>query len=634
MSIKRFFLSFFALFIFADIFAQIQISNQPHMGAIRSFAINNNSFFTCGDDGFVIKWTENGNGEHYQISNLEIKLIAVSPNGYDIAIYETDNFAVHRVSVWNWKTQTRKFAKRFTDSIVSLGYTEKGSYLTVGTSSVDGLLFLDTLNGTPLSVLNQSTGVVHLAKTGKNEKTMITYNMEGDIEYFNFSEKNKTYEFSCESYLENAMLVHNNRYLAGTKDNKIIVVDATNGKNKAEIDCLSPILVGNSDSDLFYIEENPEQYCYSLKYIPLKKGEFQFESIFIKNFDFRKLQKIDKALIINEKIFISTAIGALFYINSAPNGEVEFAYNFTENPYKKITDIEVTEENVFFIANNNLYSSTILSKEDTKLLFTDVGAKNITLTENNDLILWSKDDLSPVYIIKNENDKLMPPEILFSIDLPITSVNTYEKKIVVVAGNSSLIYFDCELNEISKVYSGTGLQDAILIEKVLYTAKTAITNPKTALITVDISTKETVPLQVNGEIVYGLCHKQNDNIIYGISNSNPNGKKITEVFTYNVAGKKYNTILSWQDEDTTAFLRFINGILYTNIGKSATRAINLSTKKSFILKRSASLPKKIAGNSNFIATLNHDGSITWYNAVSNAKLENWYMNHEDYILSR
>ena len=81
------------------IFSQAQKSLQPHQGKIQSIVESaNNTFYTAGDDGFVVKWLPDGTGEHFQISDLEIKLIAVSPNGTDIAVYETDGFSIHRVS--------------------------------------------------------------------------------------------------------------------------------------------------------------------------------------------------------------------------------------------------------------------------------------------------------------------------------------------------------------------------------------------------------------------------------------------------------------------------------------------------------------------------------------------------------
>ena len=73
----------FSIFTFLtlSIFAQNLISTQPHYGKVNSGAFApNGSYYTAGDDGFVIKWNDENKGEHYQISDLEIKEIVASPN--------------------------------------------------------------------------------------------------------------------------------------------------------------------------------------------------------------------------------------------------------------------------------------------------------------------------------------------------------------------------------------------------------------------------------------------------------------------------------------------------------------------------------------------------------------------------
>ena len=116
---KKFAFLAFSVFSFHfSLYAQSHISTQSHSGTVTNVAYlegADNSVFSAGNDGFLIKWTEDGMGEHYQISDLPIKMIARSPNGNEIAVYETDGASLNRVSVWNWKTLTRRFAFRFTD---------------------------------------------------------------------------------------------------------------------------------------------------------------------------------------------------------------------------------------------------------------------------------------------------------------------------------------------------------------------------------------------------------------------------------------------------------------------------------------------------------------------------------------
>ena len=130
-----------------QLFAQAHISTQSHQAQITGVKAvpiksgNELEYFTAGDDGFLIKWTDNNEGEHYQISDVGIKMIAVAPNGNYVAVYESDGGSVNKVSVWDWRTLTRKFNKKYTDSITSLEFSAKGTYLIVVTASVDGAEF-------------------------------------------------------------------------------------------------------------------------------------------------------------------------------------------------------------------------------------------------------------------------------------------------------------------------------------------------------------------------------------------------------------------------------------------------------------------------------------------------------------
>jgi uncharacterized protein YfaS (alpha-2-macroglobulin family) len=110
-----------------SLFAGVHVTNQKHSGQVTAIASAQKVFFTADSEGFIVRWNENAAGERYQISEVPIKLIAVHPNGEDIAVYETNGSNIHRVSVWNWRTLNRKYVKRFSDSITALSYTKKGS---------------------------------------------------------------------------------------------------------------------------------------------------------------------------------------------------------------------------------------------------------------------------------------------------------------------------------------------------------------------------------------------------------------------------------------------------------------------------------------------------------------------------
>ena len=89
-----------------SVYPKSHISTQPHSGAVSVIVPigaeggAEKAYISAGCDGFLVKWTEDRQGEHYQISEYEIKAAAASPDGRFIAAYETDGGTVNRIALW------------------------------------------------------------------------------------------------------------------------------------------------------------------------------------------------------------------------------------------------------------------------------------------------------------------------------------------------------------------------------------------------------------------------------------------------------------------------------------------------------------------------------------------------------
>ena len=190
--------------------------------------------------------------------------------------------------------------------------------------------------------------------------------------------------------------------------------------------------------------------------------------------------------------------------------------------------------------------------------------------------------------------------------------------------NSIVNIYNIDSEKFSEVYNGAGLQDAVIAEDgKLYIAKSFDTNPKSPLLKVDLNTKETVPTRLPGNVSFSLATDKSN--IYGINVQESDTSKRTNVFKYNILSDSSTTILSINDEDSDAFIYLKYPVLYTYIGKSKIRAVNLNGNKSMMLNRSASMPIKIEKNSKRVVVLNRDGSISWYNDNLSQVIADWYI---------
>ena len=264
---------FSLIFVFSSLSAlnAQRISTQPHFSkvSVMAYKENNGSVFSCGEDGMVINWANNYEGDHFQCSQMMIRNIAVHPTRNEIAIYETDDVSTYCVTVWDWTYKNKKYSKTLKDPVTCLSYSAQGTYLMIGTSSLKGLSFFYADNGYAKNILSDSTGPVTMAKTSRTESSLVVYSPSGQLVYYDLKtgKEKQNGRFSTVPNLEQPILYNNNMNFAGFSDGKIYIISATSGKTEKTQYAKSPIFCTvNSDSSLCYMDFDSSLYTiYSVE---------------------------------------------------------------------------------------------------------------------------------------------------------------------------------------------------------------------------------------------------------------------------------------------------------------------------------------------------------------------------------
>lgn len=627
---------FFAVLFFISfeiIFSQSHISTQAHQSPVTALATlegtigEDKTVFSSGLDGFLIKWSEDGLGEHYQISDLAIQMIARSPKGNDIAVYTTDGASTNMVSVWNFNTLTRKYAYRFSDPITSLSYSAKGNYVICGTASVKGTYFLNTNTGSITSKkLKESSGAVNMVVTSDTENTAVMYSPIGTLTYYNLRTGQRKARFNTEPNLTQTGMFNNSVFFAGYNNGTLYVVQATTGKTigKYSINSENPILIiSNNKQDLYYILNENRQF--KLFKVQNDRNKSVIQPQLIRTFSgLGQNEKIVSATITENKIYAGTNLGNIFTFDNAESERVDSLLPITDNMYDHIYDVDVIEENFYFLTPNAIFLSSydngIVDKKGINPGYTNL------ITYSQGVILWSKETKRPVQYLDLSSGKL---STLFTPKNNIQNIRLFNNSLIYIEGNSIVNRFNITNANSEQLYIGTGIQDAVLYNETdLYIAKTSATNPQVPFLYVNTKTKETVPLSLKGNVAYSLSFDNSVDSpeIYGILIKTDSSNKLqTTVFAWEPNSKVSRTILSISEEDGDAFSYLSWPTLYTNIGKSQVKSYNLIGKKSFEYKRSASLPLKVSKNKTRIVVLNRDGSISWYNQNTSNVIADWYL---------
>ena len=611
-------------------FSQSHISTQTHQSPVTALVALENAMnadtgvFSSGSDGFVVKWTDDGLGEHYQLTELAIKMIARSPNGNDLAVYETDGATINRVTIWNWRTLTRKYSFRFTDPITTLAFSAKGTYVMCGTASVSGMVFLNASTGSIANrKLKEDTGAVNLAHTSKTENTVVLYAPTGALTYYNLKTGVRKARFAAESNLSQVCMFNNEVFVAGTKANSLYVVQATTGQTVAQFSANKPLLIGSNDKrDLYYIEQ--ENRSFKLSVVQNDRNKNVVRPRLLATYSgLKQNETVTSAAIAGDAIYAGTSQGNVYRFDVPQETTADTLMPLTDNMYDYISDVASVGEDFYFLTPNAIFRSSydngIVDKKGT-----NPGQKNL-ITYGTNVILWSRETKKPVQLLELDTGTLTT---LFTPQMNIQMLKLFGDSLISIEGNSTVNSYDIVQKKQEQLYLGASLQDAILTSpNDLYIAKSSATNPNVPLLSVNVETKETVPLSLRGNIAYALSFDAvaNSNEFYGVVIGTNGNKTTTSLFKWNTQTKSASTFLPITDEDSDSFTYLVAPVLYTSIGKSQVHGYNLTTKRDFTYKRSASMPLKLAQNSTRLVVLNRDGSISWYNPTLSGVLADWYL---------
>lgn len=607
--------------------AQSHISTQSHQSAVTAVAPANaggsaKTFFSAGDDGFIIKWTDDDQGEHYQISDLSIRLAAASPDGTTIAVYETDGGTINRVSVWNFKTLTRIYARRFADSVTSLSYSAAGTYLIAGTATVDGAVFMNASDGSISDKIKDPTGIISYASTSSSEKSLFTYSPAGFLSYFNMQTGKLKMKVSAEQSLSQVSAFNSFKYLCGVKDSAVYIVDALTGKTVASYAAARPVILADASAQTVCYIESGARSTLTLKELVFPEGGGSPSVQIIKNFKWTAGDSVTCGAKEGNAILLGSASGSLFRSDDTPSAEQLQLYPLTQNIYDKIYDMAPAGEDFLFLTKDAVYQSSYDSGTVNKKA-QNPGQTQVTAYTASSIILWSKGTRKPVQMLDLDTKELTD---LFTPASVLQSVRISGDMILEMESNATVNCYHFDTKKLEELYTGTGLQDAAIIGDYMYIAKSSATNPDTPLLKVNTATKETVPVPFDSNVMFSLC--STDSVLYGISVASGDDGKKTTLFTYDPADGRIQNLLNLSDEDTDAFTFLHGDSIYTNIGRDRVFSYDTGSHGTQYYNRSASLPLKVCQNSTRLVVLNRDGSISWYTAGSAQVLADWYLTRD------
>lgn len=636
-------ISFFAAFAG---FSQSHINNQMHSDKVSSIAMSESAydssqtFFTADEDGFIIKWEDDDLGEHYQVSDFQVKAVVKNPKANLIAVSETDGFKQNRVSVIDWTNFKRLYSIYYTDTVSAVAFSAQGTFLMVGTYSAGSTFVYKADTGELLKHVDDVPGMISMIKTGTSEKSMILYSSTGAIVYYDLIKYKVMARYSTERLLTQTVVFgtgdKNNKYLAGVKDNTIYFIDAMSGKTLSTYASTKPLLcLSNTKTEegLYFVYPTSSGYSVRLITNETLAGIYDktiktITTTFIKSFTGLKSKETITSVNKNmDTIVIGTSLGNVYKISDQAEEAVAKAQILTTSIYDKIYDAACVGEDFYIATASGIYKSSFDDKTLTKVI-ANQGWTNLTRYEDK-LLLWAKGTKKTVQQLDLETGTV---KALFTPTSTLQSMHIYENRIVYTQGKTTVSIYDAKNKTVRTAYTGTGIEDALLVNSTdVYIAKTKTGYTDSALMKVNRSTMETVPLRIKGDLMLSLNFDPSveEQVIYGVMITNEDRYSSSQLAAYTLSDKSLTNLFSINEEDSTsAFCTLVGDKLYSNIGKDQFQACSLNDYQQSVFSRNYSIPLKLDSSEQRIVVINYDGSLTWYNKNSQMLLGTWYLKND------
>ena len=561
------------------------------------------SFFAAGKDGFITRFSyRTMKPETWQISTMSIKRIAVHPQKTFIAVYETDGFSIHTISLWDWQTKKQLYAKRFTSSVVSLSWSAQGTYLFIGTASTEGITVLDA-NGNIKKVYPRPPGIVLLAATGPSEKSIVTYGETGRLVYADIAKKSILTQYETEDRLESPELIKNYTQIIGYKNGNVVVVKAASGEVLKSYPARSALFAGKiTDSLPVWIEKGDARRTWHLCQGDKKSPAFSLPHP----------AAITAARHVDAAVIIGTDDGRLYRLVQNSDATISLT-ELNIDTFIQVRDICTKDSKIYLLSGSTLYAAASPADKPEPVI-QSVSGERCTVYGNG-FLFWSAEKNAPLYYAEEGQT----PTILYRPRERLNSVSVYNDTIAVVQAFSGLVLLDGKSGAPLFTYQAAGLQDAVQVDDtfVLITKSTGgvIRQP---LLLIDIRTSETIPLNMEGDIAFSAQANNKVKNTFSCFRLKTEKAAQTDLMTMKIntarpARSSFTAALSYGDENLQASLYDDGYAVLTNLGKNQLSYYDKKRRAIRQLPRDYALSRKALMTDTYIVSVNYDGSLSWLN---------------------
>ncbi|GAB6091360.1 hypothetical protein [Spirochaeta dissipatitropha] len=646
MNINRFrthCISFAALLVFftslSAVHADNLILNSYHSDTVTGFFFHpiTQSYFSVSRDGSLRTWDSASRkvSRTFQITSGRIEQAVKHPSLPQAALLIRMQDGRYEIAGIDITDGSRKFSIQTNDRPIYMNYSPQGTYLAYTLPQWNSIQMHDASNGRRLTFLRNVGGIISYFTFSRTEANIMTYQTSsGEIVYYDVRRGTELSRLSSSSGLEFPGML-SSRFLAAIRANNLVLVDVVNGRivdsrqlsgtvqalfTDQEHGIVGIIRRQANRSELieFRLEQNrTAPLTPSLQSLPVNIQTGSYfngnPSLALQNyslmsyerssgiampFSAASIQHIQDIDISGDKLHLSSSNGIVsiqsdIFSSGLSSSGIEIRNISDSSSRPPLTgDFGIsigpgnsTAEGLKFVwpgsternmniytwdSSTDIYTNTGIQNDDALIEFKVLGDSILSLSRQGNLRMYSAADFSTTFNFRN-------------VDLQTaTRAGEY-----IVAGKSF----------------SSGFQSPLLA-----------VNPRTM---------ETVPIDDSAQLIYRMEYFNARDQLFslGLLRNSRSGAIQTELRLHTGSDlSRTRSIKVHPGEDLTAdiFIDESRNRVYTTLGGENLSYWNGS--RMINMQQSGNVPRKVSGNSDFVWTININGTASLWQASNGTYL--------------
>ena len=612
---------------------EVGVLQNGHNGPILSMAKDDrrNLLFTGGKDGTIRVWS--GNPlillRKIQVSHLPILSLSVDSKKGLIGVVESNGLTQHFLSVWDWETGVRKFHIPLKEFPLFMQFSPQGTFIGLCKPTWQSLTLYEAETGEPLPYLQEGFGIVNFFLVSATENTLLSYSpASGTLIYWNLREGTRKTTIRTVTDLKNVRIL-TDRHAVGFDHKSLYLIDLVTGEtlSKAENPGITSILPDPSREELITLTPGSEESFLSLWKYQLPYLEGDRGTLFLVQEKLHTLPPNTSQAVLGENRilvgFPDGTIGSYQAYNPFPAIE-------GKRVVEPISDLQVHHGQVVITTRKDVWIFPI-SLLDAQQFNPILGKRfdnpygrplGILKGRDSELLFYTKDPLAGGMLARLDLESSQEIQTVKTFPMPLLGVWASTKGWYCLEKGGSITRLQIgTFTEDFQIPAGDIQSLLPLDENTLLLGKNAIEHYGYPLILLELSTLETIPLQIPGVFMaFKLSIQPNTDNVFVLA-LRQGREKETETVLYlsnRNSLEQFKPIAILRSEDLEADITFDynTGELLTTLGTGSIRRWDGSLWELF--EPHNNLASSIRTYDHFIFCINKDGTASIWDSRTGA----------------